>query len=69
MRVPNGFTATCQCGVIIGAMDYTKTSQREAGRMLGQWLYAGCTVTPFFDGTHCIPVSRCKCGEEQPHDE
>lgn len=31
---PTGFVATCQCGVVVGAMDSKRTDQREAGKLL-----------------------------------
>lgn len=60
-RKPTGFVATCQCGVIVGAMDYARTDRREAGAMLGRWLHDGCTVEPRFAGTWSATVEACRC--------
>lgn len=58
---PTGFVAMCQCGAIVGAMDYERTDRQEAGRMLGQWLHAGCTVEPRFGSMWRTTVEPCKC--------
>ncbi len=58
---PTGFVATCQCGVVTGAMDLTRTDRADAGRVLGQWLYEGCTVEPRFDGTWSAQIRHCQC--------
>jgi hypothetical protein len=60
-RKPTGFVATCQCGVIVGAMDYQRTESREAGIILGQWLADGCTVEPRFAGAWHVTVEVCRC--------
>ncbi len=59
---PIGFVAKCQCGVIVGAMDYSRTSSREAGETLGRWLHSGCTVEPRFAGTWSVDVGAYRCG-------
>ncbi|NYT61278.1 hypothetical protein H0A66_02915 [Alcaligenaceae bacterium] len=64
-RKPTGFIAICQCGVITGAMDATRTEKADAGRILGKWLNDGCTVEPRFTGTWMETVSPCKCNQEQ----
>lgn len=56
-----GFVATCQCGVVVGAMDYTRTDRKDAGKMLGKWLHDGCTVEPRFAGTWSATVEACRC--------
>lgn len=33
---PVGFVATCQCGVVTGAMDFESTGRREAGKIIGE---------------------------------
>lgn len=66
-KSPTGFIAICQCGEITGAMDYTRTERREAGKIIGEWLAGGCTVQPKFDGTWSVTVRCCKC-EEAPQD-
>lgn len=65
---PTGFVATCQCGVITGAMDLTRTDNADAGRLLGRWLHDGCTVEPRFDGTWTVVVKPCRC-ENNPRPE
>lgn len=60
-KQPTGFVATCQCGVIVGAMDYTRTDRKDAGQMLGKWLHDGCTVEPRFAGTWSATVEACRC--------
>ena len=60
-RQPTGFVATCQCGVIVGAMDYTRTDRKDAGQILGKWLHDGCTVEPRFAGTWEVTVEACRC--------
>lgn len=62
-RKPTGFLATCQCGVVIGAMDYQRTERRDAGKLLGEWLAHGCTVSPQFSGTWSVNVAACRCSE------
>lgn len=64
-KKPTGFVAICQCGVIVGAMDWTHTERREAGQILGRWLASGCTVDPRFTGTWEAYVERCQC-QKQP---
>lgn len=58
---PRGFTATCQCGMVVGAMDYNRTDRKEAGQLLGKWLHDGCTVTPFFADPFSVQVNSCVC--------
>lgn len=60
-RKPTGFVAICQCGVTTGAMDLTRTDNVDAGKVLGKWLYGGCTVEPRFDGTWEAQIQRCQC--------
>ncbi len=61
-RKPNGFVATCQCGKVIGAMDYNRTDRADSGKILGQWLADGCTIEPRFTGTWSADISSCTCG-------
>ena len=63
---PTGFVAICQCGVIIGAMDFTRTERKEASQILGRWLADGCTVDPRFTGDWEAYVERCKCQKQPP---
>ena len=58
---PTGFVATCQCGIIIGALDYERTESREAGKIIGQWLADGCIVEPKFDSVWGAQIGSCKC--------
>ena len=58
---PTGFVAKCRCGAIVGAMDYTRTDRKDAGKMLGKWLHDGCTVYPQFAGAWEIAVEACRC--------
>lgn len=59
-RKPIGFVATCQCGVVVGALDYERTDRKEAGRIMGKWLHDGCAVTPRF-GPWAVTVFPCVC--------
>lgn len=76
-RTPTGFVARCQCGVIVGAMDYTRTDRAEAGKLLGKWISDGCTIEPRFTGTWQVTVEACRCepfkskvtGRERPATE
>lgn len=60
-KKPIGFVAVCQCGEKIGAMDYEKTDSKDAGRILGKWITAGCTVEPRFPGWDSETITPCKC--------
>ena len=60
-KKPTGFVAICQCGVIVGTMDSTRTERQEAGQILGRWLADGCTVDPRFTGAWEARVERCQC--------
>lgn len=63
-RRPSGFVATCQCGVVIGALDFNQTERSDAGKILGKWLFDGCSVTPRFEGTWSVQVAQCKCAQQ-----
>ena len=65
---PTGFIARCQCGAIVGAMDYGRTGRGEAGKLLGEWLHNGCVVEPRFTGTWSVKVEACRCGGEKRGD-
>lgn len=58
---PKGFVATCQCGKVVGAMDYDRTDRSEAGKLLGAWLAAGCSIVPRFSGAWRVTVESCEC--------
>ena len=60
-RKPTGFIARCQCGKIVGALDYNKIDRAEAGRIIGKWLADGYIVEPRFDGTWIVTVEACSC--------
>lgn len=68
-RKPTGFIAVCQCDVVTGAMDFTRTQKNDAGKILGQWLSDGCTVTPRFVGTWEESIKPCQCDakQQEPH--
>lgn len=63
-RRPTGFVATCRCGWVVGAMDLERTGRTDAGKILGQWLFNGCTVAPRFEGTWSVTVESCRCTQE-----
>ena len=65
-RKPTGFVAICQCGLIVGAIDITRTPNKEAGQILGKWLHDGCTVDPRFEGTWDAHVMPCRCRKQPP---
>lgn len=58
---PTGFVAVCQCGETIGALDADRTDRKDMGRILGQWLADGCTVSPRFTGNFVAHITPCKC--------
>ena len=60
-RAPTGFTATCQCGRITGALDYLRTPRAESAKVLGDWLQRGCQVTPMFGPQWTVLVEACEC--------
>ena len=60
-KTPTGFVATCQCGIVVGAMDYRRMDSKLAGQILGKWLHDGCTVEPRFSDTWTARVERCRC--------
>ena len=60
-RRPVGYVATCQCARDVGVIDLERTPRSDAGRLLGKWIAAGCTLTPKFGGNWAVEVSRCVC--------
>ncbi|GAA3721349.1 hypothetical protein GCM10022421_32460 [Oceanisphaera sediminis] len=62
---PNGFVARCQCGVCVGALDANRTEQNDMGKLLGKWLFDGCTVEPLFGHRNEVTISNCRCKEAQ----
>lgn len=63
-RKPTGFIATCQCGRVVGAMDHERTSQPDAGHLLGYWLSKGCTVSPKFEHNWSTSIEPCECASQ-----
>lgn len=61
---PTGFVAICQCGNIVGALDYNQTDRSECGKLLGEWLHYGCTIGPRFGSTWSANVGACECAKE-----
>ena len=62
---PIGFIAICQCGNVVGAMDYHRTERKEAGKILGEWLASGCTVEPKFEDIWQITIGNCICNDDK----
>lgn len=62
MKKPSGFVAICQCGNMIGAMDYNRTTKKDAGVVIGKWLDRGCTVEPRFGKKWQVSLTSCECG-------
>lgn len=62
-KKPRGFVAVCQCGLVVGAMDYDRTDRKDAGKILGAWIADGCIITPQFDGCWSVEVKPCICHE------
>lgn len=60
-KKPTGFIAECQCGLIIGALDYERTDRKEAGQIMGKWLHDGCKVIPKFDSAWQATCNACRC--------
>ncbi len=63
-KTPQGFTAVCQCGKTIGALDMPRTESREASKILGTWLHGGCSVIPFFSETFSVQIEVCTCSNQ-----
>jgi len=53
---------------MVGALDAERTERQDMGRLLGEWLFYGCTVTPFFGETNCFEIKPCRCEQEPSHD-
>lgn len=64
-KKPTGFVAKCQCGEIVGALDYIRTDRKESGFLLGQWLHEGCTILPRFGSTWSSGISTCRCDKNE----
>lgn len=62
-KTPTGFIAECQCGLIIGAIDYKRTDKKDSGRILGRWLHDGCKIIPKFDSSWQVTCNACRCDE------
>lgn len=63
-EIPNGFIAICRCGKVVGAMDFNRTDRKEAGEVLGEWLFAGCKVEPRFNAVWSANVELCSCDDQ-----
>ncbi len=61
---PTGFIAMCRCGKVVGAMDYSRTDRKTAGRILEKYLHHGCTLAPRFEGKWSVQVEACCCLDE-----
>jgi hypothetical protein len=46
-------------------MDFNRTERRDAGKILGQWLFDGCSVDPRFEGCWRVDVAQCKCSGKE----
>lgn len=64
-KQPSGFIAICQCGQIVGALDFNRTDRKEAGKILGEWLWSGCTVQPKFESSWSVQVTACVCNDKE----
>jgi len=60
-KTPTGFVATCQCGNIVGAVDYTQADKTGTEKLLSKWLSDGCTIEPKFEGFWAALVVPCTC--------
>jgi len=58
---PSGYVAQCQCGKLIGALDAKRTDRKETGKIIGKWLYEGCTVIPKFGCSWSAHLEACEC--------
>lgn len=58
---PTGYVARCQCGSYVGALDIDRTERKEAGKLLGAWLAAGCDVLSRFGGCWTEKIQPCRC--------
>lgn len=58
---PTGFIAICQCKQIVGALDYKRTENKDAGIILGRWIADGCIIEPKFTGDWSCVVKSCIC--------
>ena len=58
---PNGFVAKCQCGHYVGALSLSGTPAQETSRILGKWLFSGCTVEPKFTPNWTQEITPCAC--------
>lgn len=68
VKHPDGFVAICRCGKITGAMDFKRTDRIDAGKILGKWLFYGCTVQPRFGASWSETIEQCECaGNSHPN--
>jgi hypothetical protein len=67
-KKPVGFHAVCQCGRIVGAMDFDRTDRAEASSILSKWLMHGCTIVPQLKHGWSVFVEPCQCKKESNND-
>lgn len=60
-KKPTGFIVECQCGEIVGALDYGRIDRREADFLLRKWLRDGCMLKSVFDASWSVEIGLCKC--------
>lgn len=65
MSRPTGFAAKCRCGSYVGALDAARTDRADMGKILGEWLFKGCTVEPRFTGTWSVELQSCLCPSQE----
>lgn len=59
-KKPKGYVATCQHGIVVGAIDLARSDNKDAGRLLGSWVSKGCTLEPRFTGEWSVVVKPCE---------
>ena len=58
---PNGFIAICECGAVVGALDFNRTDRKDAGNIISEWLMTGHTVKPMYGAYWSVPLEGCRC--------
>lgn len=58
---PAGYVAHCQCGEVVGVVDFSKTDSAAAALLFKQWLDDGCALYPVFSARFSIVVGKCGC--------
>lgn len=59
-KKPTGYVATCQHGLVIGAIDLERTDREGGGKILGSWIAKGCTLEPRFTGSWSVSGESCE---------